>query len=109
MKIDPSKKYTTLDGKPVTHLHRAPEGWPTSFPWRGAIDSCGTGTWSDDGKYTDEEIHRFDLVEVREPMLVKLWVKDGHGPIFCVSDTELNILKMNVLGYTLKEFVEVMQ
>jgi hypothetical protein len=37
-----------------------------------------------------------------------MWIKDGHGPIFCPSDDGRAIGKMNELNYTLKEFVEVM-
>jgi hypothetical protein len=108
MKIDPSKKYKTRSGRPVEFLHRAPEGWPGERPWRGIVAGEPI-TWRDNGSEFNEAIESADdLVEVREPMMIKMWIKDGHGPIFCVADAELNILKMNVLGYTLKEFVEVM-
>jgi hypothetical protein len=108
MKIDPSKKYRTRSGKPVTCLHRAPQEWPTPFPWRGIVEGFSL-SWSDSGRecYDMLEVTN-DLVEVREPMRLKMWTKDGHGPIFCPSDDGRAIGKMNQLGYTLKEFVEVM-
>jgi hypothetical protein len=109
MKIDPTKKYTTRSGKAVTCLHRAPEGWPTPFPWRGAIESQGTGVWTDDGSFTDmEEPNRFDLIEVREPMRVRLWTRNEVSLNFtCCYDESLEI-GTQLGGYTLKEFVEVM-
>jgi hypothetical protein len=108
MKIDPSKKYRTRSGRTVEFLHRAPEGWPGSFPWRGIVAGEPI-TWMENGsEFKDSNESADDLVEVREPMRVKLWIKDGARPIVCVLDTELNISKMNVLGYTLKEFVEVL-
>jgi hypothetical protein len=108
MKIDPSKKYQTRSGRPVTLLHRVPEGWPASRPWRGLVDG-NEMDWLDSGTVFYGSVDgSCDLVEVREPMRVRIWIKDGHGPIFCVSDTELTTWNMNQLGYTLKEFVEVM-
>jgi hypothetical protein len=107
MKIDPSKKYT-CNGHPVEFLHRKPEGWPGIYQWAGIANGWML-TWTDEGIHEIEFLDsKFDLVEVREPMRVKMWVKDGARPIVCVLDTELNISKMNVLGYTLKEFVEVL-
>ena len=106
--IDPSKKYTTRDGKPVTHLHRAPEGWPTSFPWRGIVGEATARTWNEDGVVYIGEKSQDDLVEVHEPMRLKVWTKNGNGPIFRTSDTQLNMMEMHELGYALKEFVEVM-
>jgi hypothetical protein len=108
MKIDPSKKYKTRSGRPVEFLHRAPEGWPNSFPWRGIVAGEPI-SWMDNGSQFNDATERAnDLIEVCELMRLNVWVKDGHGPIFCVSDTELTTWKMNELGYTLKEFVEVM-
>jgi hypothetical protein len=107
MKIDPSKKYRTRCGSPVTCLHRAPEGWPTPFPWRGAIDRRGSGVWTDDGSFTDrEENHRFDLIEVREPMRLRMLVKDEFNMRWIYTSTDVDDLIKD--GWTLKEFVEVM-
>ena len=108
MKIDPSKKYKTRSGRPVEFLHRAPEGWPGEYPWRGIVGG-EPQCWMDSGVEFDEKVESADdLVEVREPMRLRVWIKDGESPIACLSDTELTTWKMNELGYTLKEFVEVM-
>jgi hypothetical protein len=107
MKIDPSKKYTTRDGRPVTCLHRVPDGFKTKYPWRGIVDQEEV-RWTDSGNFIEGGTRRHDLIEVREPMRLKMWIKDGHGPIFCPSDDGRAIGKMNELNYTLKEFVEVM-
>ena len=81
MKIDPSKKYTTRDGMPVTHLHRAPEEWPSGYPWRGVVGG-GSQTWDDDGRaLTADSECPSDLVEVREPLEVNL-VIDGAGKVY---------------------------
>ena len=81
MKIDPSKKYTTRDGRPVEFLHRAPEGWPGEYPWRGIVGS-GTASWDDDGRFYDDSAQCLqDLVEVREPLEVQL-VVDSKGEVF---------------------------
>ena len=107
MKIDPSKKYT-CNGHPVEFLHRRPDGWPGIYQWAGMANGW-TLTWTDEGIHKIEFLDsKFDLVEVREPMRVKLWTKDGHGPILCPSDDGRAIGEINKLGYTLKEFVEVM-
>jgi hypothetical protein len=66
--IDPSKKYKTRDGKPVIHLHRAPEGWPTSFPWRGIVGENHDVTWNDDGRVFINDKSHSDLIEDREPL-----------------------------------------
>ena len=108
MKIDPSKKYQTRSGRTVEFLYRAPQGWPGARPWRGIVDGEPI-TWMENGSEFNEATESpNDLIEVREPMRIKIWTKDGHGPIFCSSDDGRTIGKMNELGYTLKEFVEVM-
>ena len=81
MKIDPNKKYQTRDGVPVTHLHRAPEGWPTNHPLIGIVDGNVT-TWDDDGRA--HGLHAEtpdDLIEVREPLEVRLAI-DGKEKIW---------------------------
>ena len=80
MKIDPSKKYTTRDGRPVECLHRAPEGWPGGYPWRGVVGG-GSQTWDDNGRaFSDDIKSRCDLLEVREPLEVLIVVdaKNRH-------------------------------
>ena len=80
MKIDPSKKYTTRDGRPVEFLHRAPEGWPSGYPWRGVVGS-GTASWDDDGRFYDDSAQCLqDLVEVREPLEVLVVVDARNRP-----------------------------
>ena len=87
MKIDPSKKYTTRDGKPVTHLHRAPKGWPDDLPWRGIAGGV-VETWGEDGRaYAPTVESPDDLIEVREPLELCLaidkngitWICYGNG------------------------------
>lgn len=86
MKIDPNKKYKTRDGKPVTHLHRAPEGWPNSFPWRGIIGENHAVNWNDEGMvYTNEKSHS-DLIEDRKPLEVQI-VIDREGKAFGFANT----------------------
>ena len=70
MKIDINKKYRTKDGLEVTHLHRAPDGWPVDcYPWRGLIEG-NPATGTEEGR-SGEQIgtppNSDDLVEVREP------------------------------------------
>jgi hypothetical protein len=48
-----------------------------------------------------------DLVEVREPIRVKMWIKDGRDPIFCAKNDPRTVGENSPTGYTLKEFVEV--
>ena len=85
MKIDPSKKYTTRDGRPVKFLHRAPEGWPGEYPWRGFVDKLSR-TWDDDGReFSSKTNTPSDLVEVREPLEVRL-VIDGRGEIWGLAE-----------------------
>ena len=82
MKIDPNKKYTTRDGRPVEFLHRAPEGWPSPFPWRGLADGLII-TWRDNGRVFSVDVESSsDLVEVREPMELKVSI-DKNG-ITCI-------------------------
>ena len=84
MKIDPSKKYQTRDGKPVTHLHRVPDGWPSNFPWRGLADGSVI-TWCDNGRaFIDDADSPADLLEVREPMELEVSM-DKYG-ITCICD-----------------------
>ena len=106
MKIDPSKKYMTRDGKPITHLHRAPEGWPTSFPWRGIVGEEAALTWNEDGVVYIGEKSQDDLVEVREPMRLRMLVKDESNMRWIYTSTDVDDLIKD--GWTLKEFVEVM-
>lgn len=68
MKIDINKKYRTRDGREVRLLHRAPEGWPTSYPWRGIVGDASRLTWTDHGvQDLDDSPNDDDLIEVREP------------------------------------------
>ena len=80
MKIDPSKKYQTRDGMPVEFLHRAPEGWPGKYPWRGFVERV-TVTWDDEGKeFGPNNDRSSDLIEVREPMEVLVVVDARNRP-----------------------------
>jgi len=103
MKIDPSKKYKTRDGRPVTCLHRVPEDWPTRHPWRGIVDQEEV-RWTDSGNFIEGGTRRHDLVEVREPMLVKLWVRGNDRPW---RDCDVDAHDMSRNGWAFKEFVEV--
>lgn len=84
MKIDPNKKYRTRDGREVTLLHRAPEGWPNSYPWRGLVSGDHVISWADDGSVGPVQNDRYDLVEVRDPREFDVFVRhDGtvyHSP-----------------------------
>ena len=80
MKIDPSKKYTTRDGRPVTHLHRVPDGFKTKYPWRGIIYQEEV-RWTDSGTFIEGSTRSHDLVEVREPLEIEL-VVTGNGKWF---------------------------
>ena len=105
MKIDPSKKYTTRDGRPVTLLHRVPEGWPGEYPWRGIVNGQPL-SWMDNGSAFSEATESTDdLVEVREPMRIKLWVKGTERPL---RDCDVDAHHMLRGGWAFKEFVEVM-
>ncbi len=105
MKIDPSKKYRTRSGRPVEFLHRAPEGWPVEYPWIGIVGGRPQ-CWMDSGSEFNEATESSDdLVEVREPMLVKLWVRGNDRPW---RDCDVDAHNMLRDGWALREFVEVM-
>jgi hypothetical protein len=106
MKIDPSKKYRTRSGRTVEFLHRAPEGWPGERPWRGIVAGEPL-TWMDNGSEINEATGSADdLVEVREPMRLKMLVKDEFNMRWIYTSTDVDDLIKD--GWTLKEFVEVM-
>jgi hypothetical protein len=66
-------------------------------------------TWTDEGIHKIEFLDsKFDLVEVREPMRLKVWAKDGIDPILCAKNDPRAVGENSPSGYTLKEFVEVM-
>jgi hypothetical protein len=105
MKIDPSKKYRTRSGRTVEFLHRAPQGWPGSFPWRGIVAGEPI-TWMENGSEFNEATESpDDLVEVREPMRMKIWVKGDERPW---RDCDVDAHQMSRTGWAIKEFVEVM-
>jgi hypothetical protein len=104
MKIDPSKKYT-CKGHPVEFLHRRPEGWPGEYQWVGLANGVQQ-TWTDEGlHYKKYPISDFNLVEVREPMRMKIWVRGNDRPW---RDCDVDAHAMFRDGWTFKEFVEVM-
>jgi hypothetical protein len=101
--IDPSKKYT-CNGHPVEFLHRRPEGWPGIYQWAGMANGWML-TWTDEGIHKIEFLDsKFDLVEVREPMRVRLWVRGNDRPM---RECDIDVNQMSRNGWTLKEFVEV--
>jgi hypothetical protein len=105
MKIDPSKKYTS-GGHPVEHLHRAPEGWPSVYPWRGLVDGV-IKAWTDEGRLNgDYPDARFDLIEVREPLRAKVAVHPNGNPAHLLNDdtTQAGMSP----GWRIVEMVEVM-
>ena len=78
MKIDINKKYRTRDGREVRLLHRVPEGWPTSYPWRGIVGDASHLTWTDHGvQDLDDPPSDDDLIEDREPREWTLAVSVG--------------------------------
>lgn len=82
-KIDRNKKYTS-NGNPVEYLHRAPEGWPEEFPWRGIVNGDAL-TWTDEGCFcADYANNPNNLVEVCEPLEVMVAV-NCHGEPESVS------------------------
>lgn len=78
--IDLSKTYRTRDGRPVTLLHRRPDGWPSDYPYVGLINGVSC-VWLANGRVTKESIHNGDLVEAREP-------KEGWVPDYFLYETE---------------------
>lgn len=84
--IDPTKKYQTRDGREVQFLHRAPEGWPPPYPWRGIVEGVPK-IWCEEGQYYDHGgNHPLDLVEVREPR--EFWrneYPEKLGPVCFIS------------------------
>ena len=103
MKIDPSKKYQTGDGKSVELLHRKPEGWPSKYVWWGTVNG-EVRSWQEDGRWKSE-LSSMDLVEVREPMRVRMLVKDEFNMRWIYTSTDVDNLIKD--GWALKEFVEV--
>jgi hypothetical protein len=105
MKIDPSKKYKTRSGRTVEFLHRAPEGWPGEYPWIGIVGGKPQ-CWMDNGsEFNDATESADDLIEVCEPMRIKLWVKGTERPL---RDCDVDAHDISRNGWALKEFVEVM-
>jgi hypothetical protein len=86
MKIDPSKKYTS-GGHPVEFLHRAPEGYPDPYPWRGMVDG-EEFTWTDEGYHIIGDPHPdLDLTEAVEPKTI--WVNEYlHDQSYSYSTKE---------------------
>ena len=67
MKIDPSKKWKS-GGRPVSLLHRKPDGWPTPYVWEGVVGDEDVESWTEDGLYDiaeDRCSQDLDLVEDR--------------------------------------------
>ena len=108
-KIDPSKKYTS-GGKPVEFLHRAPEGWPGPFPWRGIVNGAPS-SWTDDGWCYAGSPSSNDLIEVREPMEVMV-VMNCDGKPEAITSSTLNgwdtAFPQNA-PHTIKKFREVIE
>ena len=84
--IDASKKYTS-GGHPVTLLHRAPEEWPTKFPWRGIVDGVER-LWTTEGQYYLGGESGHDLTEVREPLRARVLVNHANKPVRTVEANE---------------------
>ena len=85
MKIDITKKYRTRDGRDVTLLHRAPDGWPTKWPWRGMI-SGESATWTNEGHHIRGGNGDWDLIEIREPREFKLSSRSGETWMYDEGD-----------------------
>ena len=92
MKIDITKKYQTRDGRDVTLLHRAPDGWPTKWPWRGMI-SGESVTWTDEGHHIRGGNDDWNLIEVREPREFELAINLENPN--CVYSRSIGGLKDN--------------
>jgi hypothetical protein len=105
MKIDPNKKYTS-GGHPVEFLHRAPEGWPIPYPWRGVVNGFGM-SWTDEGRYNKILTNADrDLIEVREPLRIKLAVDPENRPGYWIhADNEHKEMRP---GWRIVEMIEVM-
>ena len=80
MKIDPSKKYKTKEGREVVNLVRVPENYEAVYPWTGFVEGEWQ-TWTDDGRYfaggDADGDGEFDLIEVIEPREWTLDVRPG--------------------------------
>jgi hypothetical protein len=100
--IDASKKYTS-GGHPVTHLHRAPDGWPSSYPWRGIVNGQDE-RWRDDGGFYAKGNSLLDLTEVREPLQAKVLVTDLQKPYNIVDSDGIDVPN----GWRIIEMIEVM-
>jgi hypothetical protein len=102
MKIDPSKKYTS-GGHPVEHLHRAPEGWPIPYPWRGVVNGLGM-SWTDEGRYNKILTNADrDLIEVREPLRARVLVSNLEKPYNIVDCDGITVPN----GWRIVEMIEV--
>jgi hypothetical protein len=102
--IDASKKYTS-GGHPVTLLHRAPEGWPTKFTWRGIVDGVER-LWTTEGQYYLGNKSGHDLTEVREPLRAKVAVHpNGNVAHLLNNDTTQSDMSP---GWRIIEMIEVM-
>jgi len=111
MKIDPTKKYRTRDGRSVEFLHRFPDGWPTQWPVRGVVDGMEM-SWDDDGiECSSGKPSRRDLFEVREPLEVIL-ILDDDGTPFGFADMDVktfDVLKKPNAEYRTAKFREVIE
>jgi hypothetical protein len=99
--IDTSKKYTS-GGHPVECLHRAPEGWTDTCPWRGIVKG-ESRTWSDCGRF-GLLASNLDLVEVREPLRAKVLITDLQKPYSIVDCDGVTVPN----GWHIIEMIEVM-
>ena len=103
--IDITKKYKTRSGREVTQLMKF-DDIESDYPIRGVVDGI-VCAWTEDGKCCNSlSDHEMNLIEVKEPIEIYLWVSSYMDPLLMNSpyiDDEYYLK----YGYELKKFREV--
>lgn len=105
--IDITKKYKTRDGREVTQLVKF-EGVESYTPILGVVNGA-IYRWREDGKYLNHYCNSDqDLIEVKEPREIYLWISKNLTPLLMKSphvDPKFYLK----YGYELKKFKEVIE